>query len=181
MRWPLYWAWPDGIVAVGDVALAVVIEEEGGIDAADAAKLDRFRPGPLGVLGGDIEIADAAHESAHDIEGAVVIADGRGVRAAGNRAAAHGELRGTVNDVADLRPVDQVLGMPDGNAGKVVEGGVDQIVIVADAADGGIGIEPGDDGVKVLVRRRARRGLSAVGERAELDPGGGVRARRRPR
>jgi hypothetical protein len=86
----------DRLVAVGDVALAVVIEEKGGIDAAD--------------------------EGAHHIENAVVIADGRGVRAGRDLAAPHGELRGTVDDIADLCPVDQVPGVPDGNAGEVIKG-----------------------------------------------------------
>ena len=163
------------IVAVDDVALAVVIEEEGGVHAADAAERDRLGPGAFWVFGGNVEIADPADESADDIVGAVVIADAWSVRAVLNRAAPHAELRGSVNHISDLGPVNQIFGMPDRNAGEVIEGGVDEVIVVAHPAEGGVGIKASDDGVEVFIRPGRGGGFAAVREGSELDPGGGVR------
>jgi len=101
-------------------------------------------------------------------------ADGWGVGALGHLAAAHGELRGAVEDVADLGPVDEVFGVEDGDAGEIVEGGVDEVIVVIHAAEGGIGMEAGDDGVEVFARGRGRFHGAGVVEGGELCPGGGV-------
>jgi hypothetical protein len=104
-----------------------------------------------------------------------VIADGGGEDSAGDVGGTHGtELGGAIKDVADLGPVDEVFAVEDGYAGEIPEGGVDEIVIVADAADAGIGIEAGEDGVEILGLRGFQESgggvCAGVGEGIELDP-----------
>ena len=64
--------------------------------------------------------------------------------------------------------------MPDGNARKIIEGGVDEIIVVTHATNGRVGIKTGDDWVQVFIRVRFRRSCSNVLERGKLHPCGSV-------
>src|SRR5205807_1796347 len=79
--------------------------------------------------------------------------------------------RRAIEHAAELRPVDQVAAVKDRNAGEPSEGRVDQIVIVADAADAGIGIKAGEDRVEELaIVQSGRRRFSAfVAEPGEVE------------
>jgi hypothetical protein len=43
--------------------------------------------------------------------------------------------------MAELTPVDQVPAVKQWDAGKVLEGAVDQVIVAAHPADAGVGIE----------------------------------------
>jgi hypothetical protein len=49
-------------------------------------------------------------------------------------------LGGTVKDVTNLSPVNQIAAMEDRKPGKILEGRSDQIVVITDPADGGVRI-----------------------------------------
>ena len=85
------------------------------------------------------------------------------------------ELRGPVDDMAELGPVHQVAAVKDRDAGEIGEGGVDQVIVVADAAHAGIGIESGEDRIAVVAGRQRRSEevvASGVFEPVEGDGGG---------
>ena len=54
---------------------------------------------------------------------------------------------GPVDRIADLRPVHQVAAVEDRDARKPGEGRIDEIIIVADAGDAGVGVEALEDWV----------------------------------
>ena len=82
-----------------------------------------------------------------------------------------------VDDIADLRPVDQVRTVEDRDAGKVAEGRVHKVVVAADLGDGGVGIEAGEDRVEIRVfaERRALEDLVAARILEPVDPCDGCR------
>ena len=51
--------------------------------------------------------------------------------------------------MAYLLPMDEVFAMEQGNAREVLETAVHQVVVVASAADAGVGMEAGNDGVLI--------------------------------
>jgi hypothetical protein len=82
-----------------------------------------------------------------DVERSIVVAD-RGRRKAGGGAdAVEVELRGVGEHVADRAPVNPIAAVVDRQAGEELERRVDQVKIVTDAADGRVGVEPGQDGI----------------------------------
>ena len=137
-----------GLVKVGAVEVyrAVVIPEQGGVDAA-LLHIDGLGPGAVNVIGPDEEVAAAGGVGGDHVEPAVVAADGGGVDAAAGRTAGKGHLAVPGEDVAQLFPVEQVPAVPKGNAGEELKGTVHQVVILSHPADAGIGIEPGQNGV----------------------------------
>jgi len=58
--------------------------------------------------------------------------------------------------VADECPVHEVGALVDGNAGPMREGGVDQVVLVADAFHGRVGVVTSEDGIVVAALRQRR-------------------------
>ena len=68
--------------------------------------------------------------------------------------------RRVLDAVADQGPVDQVLAVVDGQAREVLESGIDDVEILADADDGRVGIAAAQDRVAEAV---------GLGERAERD------------
>ncbi len=152
---------PDGAMAVversvvGWVAVVehpgapVVVEEERGVDALEVEP-HGVAPRAGGIGRGDEEIAAGAHHRAHNVKDAVVVFDGGGEEAARDGEAVVVELVGPVDDVAGLSPVHQIGAVKDQNAGEVGEAGVDEVVVVADAADARVGVVAGEDGVAVV-------------------------------
>ena len=138
----------NGVVGVADhVAAAIVVPEERGVDAP-LLQPARFAPRAEGIGGGDDEVAPSAHEGGDHVEGAVVIAEGGGIDARPRRGAVERQLRGPAEDVAYLLPMDEVGGVIKRHAGEVLERRVHQIVVVPHTADGRVGMEAGDDGVR---------------------------------
>ncbi|OQB89455.1 MAG: hypothetical protein BWX86_02455 [Verrucomicrobia bacterium ADurb.Bin122] len=178
---------PDGAVAlverlvVGRIAVvdhpraAVVVEEQRRIDAVEGQPL-RVGPRAGGIGGGDEEITAAVDVRTDDVEGAVVVLDRGCEKTAGGAHPGEIKLGRTVDHVANLGPVDEVAAVEDRDAGKIGEGGIDEVIILAHAADGGIGIEAGEDGIAELTLRQ-RSGEEIVAARVlepvEADGAGG--------
>ena len=155
-----------GVVVVDDIGTAVVVEEEGGIDAAYGGQAHGFRPRSEGVLGGDEEVAPSYVGGDH-IVGLVVgvILNGRGKDAAADMLEMEvAQLRRTVEHMAHLLPVHEVAAVEDGYTGVVAEGGGDEeVVALPVGADTGVGIPSGQDGIVegVLIGQRVV-GIDAV-------------------
>ena len=137
---------------VDDVSLAVVIEEETGVDAVDLTQINRFAPSLQRVFRLHIEVA-CPYIGGNHIEGLVllVVADGWRIDAARHMLPLERHLRRTVEYMARRSPVDQVLAGGEGYAGEEGKGRVDEIVGVAHAADARIGIEARQYRVVILV------------------------------
>lgn len=54
--------------------------------------------------------------------------------------------------MTERAPVDEVAAVEEGDAGEILEGGSDEVIVVAGAADGRIGSETGEDGVAESAR-----------------------------
>jgi hypothetical protein len=52
--------------------------------------------------------------------------------------------------VTDLAPIDQIAAVEDGYAGKILERTGHQVVVILVAADAGVGIETGNDGIFIF-------------------------------
>src|SRR5690625_8035645 len=65
------------------------------------------------------------------------------------------ELRGSIEHVPDLAPVDEVAAVEDGHAGIERKRRRDEVIVCTDPKNTGIGIETGDDRVPVLMFIRA--------------------------
>jgi hypothetical protein len=59
------------------------------------------------------------------------------------------QLRSPVQSMSNELPVDQVPTVVDGHSGEELEGRSRDEVVVSGSADGGIGVESGQDGVTV--------------------------------
>ncbi len=135
--------------AVADeVGLAVVIEEQRRVDPG-LVHPDWVGPLAGRVIGLDVEVAAMGDVGGDHVEPAVVVADGRRVDAAGGAGLVEGKLAFAGQAMADLLPVHQVAAVEDGDAGEVLEAAGDEVEVAADAADGRIGMEAGDDRVVV--------------------------------
>src|SRR5690606_14131403 len=98
---------------------------------------DRIGPGAGRVFRSDVVIAAVIDSGVQDVERAVVKLDGRGEHAARNSEAVEIELRGPVDDIADLAPVHEVGAFEYRYAGEVGEGGTDEVIPVARARNAG--------------------------------------------
>ncbi len=129
------------------VALAVGVPAQVRVDADGLADEHRLAPRAGRVLGGDDGLAGpgVADVRGHEPEPAVVEAQRRAVDPARGPPVAAAELLAPVQDVPDLRPGDQVAAVVDRRAGEVLEARVREVVVLADAADRGVGVEAGDD------------------------------------
>ena len=59
------------------------------------------------------------------------------------------QLRIAGQAVADLLPMDQILGMIDGHSGEILERAGDKVEVISDPANARVGIEAGYDGIPV--------------------------------
>src|SRR5690606_17662641 len=106
---------------VDEPGLPVLVEEERGIDPVHLRQPDRIAPGALRRGGGDDEIAAAVDQCADHIKAAVMMTNGRCEEPARDSVPFKVELLRTIQDMADLLPVDQVPAFEDRNAGKIGE------------------------------------------------------------
>ena len=136
-----------------DVLSAVVVMQDGGVETG-GGQIDRFAPRAGDVLGGDqvvvhVEVAGVhrVHDAVDHIEEVLLLAVGQ---AGGPDALGGGQLGqvriGVVGQhMGQQLPVLHVLGMVDRDAGEPFEGGDGHVVVVALAADGGVGVEALED------------------------------------
>ena len=161
------------LIVIHDVSASVLVEKERRVDASHFGQVDGFAPAFGRVFRLYEEIA-GPHVGRNHVEGLVlfVVSDSRREDASRYVLAVEGELRLAVEHMSQLRPVHEVLAREDGHAGEKRERRVDQIIGVPLAADGGVGVESGQDGVEVLaaaVYFLVETGVApAVGEIAEL-------------
>ena len=133
---------------VADVPGApVVIEKQRGIDAGRTFDHPRFGPATRRVVRGHDKIHQPAVDvvGGNHIETALVATNRRGMDTVRGLHSREVRLIRAVECVADQRPVDQVAAVIHGYAGKIFEGRIDEIVVVAGAADRGVRRETGDD------------------------------------
>ncbi len=95
----------------------------------------------------DGRAAEAFHVRVDQPEQAVRVTQARHPDAAGIGVAEHVELAGAIQRAREQSPVDQIARMMDLYAGKPLESRGGNVVIIADADDGRIGIESGEDGI----------------------------------
>src|ERR1043166_8306630 len=131
---------------VDDVRLSVGVEEERRIDAVDFRKPNRIGPWARGIFRRDEEIAAAVDESRDHIVCARILTDHGCKDATRDAGTVDVQLRWSVEDVPDLRPVHEVLAAKDRNTGEIHEARVDDVVVVTDSRDAGGGVESGEDG-----------------------------------
>ena len=140
---------------MNEVGVAVIVPEGAGVDPAlgvlDAGK---GGPGAGGVLGGGHEDAEIGVAEV-DVKPAVVEADGRRPHAGtvGGGVEVGVEGRGVAREgVGDDRPMHEIAGVQDGQAGEAGEGRSGHIEVIAGPAHIGVGIVGEDDGVFVRTR-----------------------------
>ncbi len=154
----------------GAPAGAVVVPGEVGVDAGDVGQRDRIGPLAGRVGRGDQQVASAGtHVRGDQPESAVVMPQRRRVDA-GRRRRAGGQrqLLGTVERVADLRPVHEIPAVEDRHAREVFKAGAREVVVLADAADTRVRMQPRDDGI---VERLGHRRCSFGSGRCHCAPG----------
>ncbi len=159
-----------GLAVVDEIGL-VAVPKQRRIDAVER-KPYRIGPRPGRVLGGDDEIAPAAHAGIDDVIQAVVIGNVRRVNAVGYLAAGKIELPRPVDGIGDLRPTDQIPRMENRQAGEMGKGRIDQIIVLVDPKDRRVGVIPRQNRVAVLFFARLRRFLRPTGIGKPLEPDG---------
>ena len=134
---------------VDHVRSAVIVEEERRVDAVEARKPDRIGPRSGRVFRRHDEVAAGVDERADHVVRPVVIANRRREQAARDAGAIELELRRTIEDVPQLRPVDEILALKDRQSGEVREARRDEVVVLADANHARIGVESGENRIRV--------------------------------
>lgn len=147
---------------VDDVFAAIVIVEERRIETA-AVEINGI--GPIAIDGGrgDEEVVEVAERRAgraadggaavafdvgvEEPELAVGVRQARRPDAAGVGIAEHVELARAAERAGEEAPVDEIAGVMDLDAGEPLECRRGDVVVVADAKDGRVGVEAGEDGV----------------------------------
>ena len=130
-----------------DIALSVLIKENGGVDAGHVGEPVGFRPGTGGILRCDDEIATVAEIAVDEIERAPVIADRRGHDPAVAAVFLHMKAVIRCHNITQLLPMLQIPAVEQRDAGAKFEAGADQIVVLTHPTDGRIRIEAGNDGI----------------------------------
>jgi len=165
---PVEFLKPDGSVAVikrrplrgiivDNPCAAVVIKEDGRVDAAEIQTY-RVRPRADRVFGSDNEIAHIINHRTDDVEQAVMVRNSRSKQTAAGSTRGIVQLFGTMDDVADLLPVDQVSTVKDGNTGEIFECRSNQVVVIADSADTRVRMKAGQNRIAVMTCfQRSRR------------------------
>ena len=142
---------PGIIRAVGHEIDLVALKIEGGVDAV-LLDVDRVRPFAVDVVCPNVEIAAMGDIGRDHVEPPIPITDGRRIDAAGRIRLHERELALAREDVADLRPIDQVMALEERHAGEELERAGHEIIGVADTAAAGIREKARDHGVSVLHR-----------------------------
>ena len=145
-----------GLPLKGDhVLFAVVIVEHGAVKAR-RVQIYRLRPGPGDLGRGDhvvvhVKIARVhrVHDAVGQIKQPVLLAPGQARRpnALGRGQPLQMRRSRTLQAVGQKRPVLQIAGMIDGDAGQPLKGGQGDIIVLAPAADAGIRVKARENGI----------------------------------
>ena len=130
---------PAGGLVAGQVDLSVVVKEQGGVDTALRQK-DGFGPFPCGVFGPYVKVAAMADIGGDHVKPPLVVADHRRKNAPGGRTVLQFQLRTAGQTIADLLPVHHVAAVVHRHPGKVLKTTGHQVIILAHAANTGVGI-----------------------------------------
>ena len=127
----------------GQMAHAAGVPGEIGIHPERARDEDRFAPRPGRILGrhDQLPLAHPSLIGRDQPEAAVVMTQGRGEDPAAVDRLALVQLAHAIEDVADLRPPDQVAAVEDRHGREVLEGGDGDVIILAHAADRRVRVE----------------------------------------
>ena len=130
----------------------VLIEKDRGVDAVRALYKNRVTPGACRILRRQnivvaIYLASLRHKGVDQIEGALMIPDGRCPQTKTCLTVLIIQLLRAVNAMSDLLPVNQIFAVKNRNSRIIVERGGCHIVILPDPADGRIRIKSGKNRV----------------------------------
>lgn len=143
----------DTVQRPGEIAGAVLVPGQVGVDSDGARRVHGVAPLTGGVVGPDDQMTfpDVVDVGRDEPERAVMVAQRRSVdaRAGCGEPGGDVELRGAGQDVADLFPLHQVGAVEDRYAREVLEARIHQVEVVAHPADRGIRVEAGNDGIHV--------------------------------
>ena len=126
----IYLAERDGIVGIADHIAFPVFEIQRGVDAL-LLQPHRFAPRSFGRCGSDHEVAPIAHIGSNHIKGTVVIAYCRRIYSKPRRCTFERQLAITVEHIAYLFPMNHVVAFEDGHTGKILERGINDIILIA--------------------------------------------------
>ena len=110
-----------------DPRAAVVVEEQGRVDAVDIGQPHRVRPRPRRIARRQQIIAAAADARVEQVEDAVVPAEVGRIDPLPHVGLVELELARAVDGIADLGPVDEVAAVEDRNSGEPAEGRVCEV------------------------------------------------------
>src|SRR5690554_1111531 len=98
------------ILVVGDVGLAIVVKEYGWVNVGHFRQPDGIAPRSGRVFGLDIKVAATPYKSCYHVKGVVmrIVRNCRGKNPCRYRQTVVVELRRTVKNMAQLRPVYQI-------------------------------------------------------------------------
>ena len=139
--------WP--VKGAQQIHSPVIIKKQGRVNSL-LAHPNRVRPFSSDIVCPHIKIPFAAHIGCHHIETAFMVTNGRSPNSLGWLAASQRQLGFPVQHTADLFPMDQVIAVKQGNAGKKLKGAGHKIIIVSHPADAGIGIKPGNNRIIIF-------------------------------
>ena len=86
-----------------------------------------------------------------------MITDGGSIDALPRSSSLQRQLTFTIQHIAYLLPIDQILGMIDGNTWKILERRIDQIVVITHPANGGVWMIAWDNGIAQLLCKSYKR------------------------
>ena len=158
------------IVVVHHVSLAIVVNEDRRVDAANRMHIDRVTPRTSGILRLHIEVAGSHIGGDHVVGSRLwIVAQSWCKDTSAHMLANHvHQLRLTAQHVSDLTPVHQVTAVEDGHTREVGEGRGDQIIVtLAIRTDGRIREESGEDWI-VEFRFSSKRMLGIVAVIADI-------------
>lgn len=136
-------------VAPCDQARAVVLPGDVRVDPHQTGDVDRLAPGPpwIGCMHQQMPAGDLVDVRGDHPEQPVMVPQRRRVypAACSRDPRPHHEVGRTIQDIADLCPGDEVAGVVQGHTGRILEAGVDQVVVVSHPTQGWIRVIARDD------------------------------------
>ena len=147
--------WPAAVVPghVDEPFAAIIIVEQAGVETRGIG-IDRVGPGALDLIGPDDVIVRVLERAVLALDVGIdqpeffaIMGEAGGPDATAIGVAAHVELGLAVERTRHKRPVGEVLGVVDLYAWKPFKGRGGDIIIIADAQNGGVRIKAGQNGI----------------------------------
>ena len=152
-------------IIIDNVTFAVVVKEEGGVDAMHFGHRDRLTPTFIRVLGLEDDIAHAVHQSDNQIESLVLftIFNVWSIDTAGDAETLLKDRLGvSVDDITAEVPIHQILAVPDRDAWPIDKRAVGHEKVIALTTDRGVRVGAGNDRIEILCLRVERCIISSV-------------------